>query len=239
MPPPSRVYLVSPCDRPIPPRVIAQFRRLKRYVRVRTSPPVANDMQTDDVVVLDARGCRPEVLAPELPEPAGAAWFILFNTHQLLPAGWATTLHSPHVEPVVDEPQEIDSYERVVAVIALRQHERWERVIKAVLRELPSGLVGARKLVSALLGDPWEIRRPRDLARAVGLQRQELHDRCQKGGIRCTDHLITYVRGLALDYLVRAEHLRVSEARTLVGIRDPSNFRRQQGRTLYIPEAAG
>ncbi|HXF95254.1 MAG TPA: efflux RND transporter periplasmic adaptor subunit [Gemmatimonadales bacterium] len=95
-----------------------------------------------------------------------------------------------------------------------------------------------KPLVRAVCTEPRDIRRPRDLARACGLPLVALKKRVAEFGFSRVEQFIVCIRLIAYEQAVAQHRLHANIARRLVGIRDPSNFRRQLGRARRgSPEA--
>lgn len=87
--------------------------------------------------------------------------------------------------------------------------------------------------------DAWmELRTTtRDLAFRAGIQRSVLRAQCARIGLQRVEHFITLVRWLAFEFLTGTREMSAGRARVVVGISDPSNFRRQLGRLGYYGHA--
>ncbi len=95
-----------------------------------------------------------------------------------------------------------------------------------VLAKEPS-LQSLETLVRAVCTRPYEIRRPKDLARACGLGIALLKGQAKELGFTRIEHLLVCIRMVACEQLVAQRHLPLQTARRLVGIADSSNSRRQ------------
>ena len=89
-------------------------------------------------------------------------------------------------------------------------------------------------LVATVLGHPWRIRDPVDLARTAGVLPESLRIRCEGLHLKRAEHFIILVRWLAFELLTNVERMSARRARLVVGISDPSNFRRQLRRVQYF-----
>ena len=108
-----------------------------------------------------------------------------------------------------------------------------EELVNAIVMSVPI-LVPLRDLVAIILEHPWRIRRPRDLAIVSRCTFGELKRRCADAGVKRVEHLISLVRWLGLDHLVRLRQVAPWRARLITGVPDRSNLQRQVARARYV-----
>ncbi len=93
-------------------------------------------------------------------------------------------------------------------------------------------------LVRAVCARPREIRRPRDLAGAVGMRLTALKRRIAELGFTRAEHFIIAVRTIACEQLLHQRGVPLQVARRLTGIGEPSNHRKQLARAMdHSPQA--
>lgn len=199
-------------------------------------------MLCHDLVI--ARGhFRPEdvvlVDLPELPEGFdGLALEPILRAHQIwlvtderpVWGGWLELSRS--VARVIysnrNHPDQL--YRRIVGDLLLYL-AAWEPTsLAACAVQLDPRLRRAVGLVTKLLEHPWEIRRPNQLAESSGMSMRRLKKQSIECGFDRVEHLITCARFAAAQALIRDRPCSASAARRIVGVEDPSNFRRQLGR---------
>jgi hypothetical protein len=123
--------------------------------------------------------------------------------------------------------QRMKGYPSLVSMLAGRLRGlSGEEVARLVLEHEPF-FEPVAPLVSAICRDPWGLRRPKELARAVGVAHRWLRESCRALGFTRVEHLMIAVRMVALELLVRERRLTLSIARRQVGISNPTNARGQ------------
>ncbi len=149
--------------------------------------------------------------------PVAAGWL------RLVYGGAAAVLHCPQMA-------RLGGYAPLVAEVQvlLGEHGPLE-LARDVVRRAPI-LRRVEHLVEAVCRCPWEVRRPRDLARAVGVDPSQLRQLCRRVGFARIEHLIVFVRAAMLEVLGRRSRVSRRLARHLAGVADPSNLRRQLSR---------
>jgi hypothetical protein len=108
---------------------------------------------------------------------------------------------------------------------------RLSSVALGCLRRAPR-LTALSDVVMVVLESPWNVRRPRDLARALRTTIDDLKGRSVAAGFQRLEHVIALTRATAYRCLVDDIRLRPATAYGVLGIRDRSNFRRQLSRTM-------
>ncbi len=112
------------------------------------------------------------------------------------------------------------------------------QVAELVVKQNPR-LRDLEDLVGTVLRFSWQVRKPSDLAFRASIQHSILQARCISLGLKRVEHFITLVRWLAFGILTSIERMSARRARLVVGISDPSNFRRQLRRLAYLGRIAG
>ncbi len=144
-----------------------------------------------------------------------------------VPAAWLAVAHEPRVELLLaSSGDSIDEARLRGTVARVLEHAR-ERVVAGVLRRCRSLFQERESVVRALVADPWGIRLPRDLARALGVSLAELKHTCLPTQLSRPQHVLTLVRWCAYEFLTLEAHLSPVRALEAVGVRDRSDFRRQ------------
>lgn len=190
------------------------------------------------VMILDLAN-PPPGLAPPLPGVTSrCSYIVLARTSQAVALPWVNFLRSDSARLLTLRDGEPEPLARFVSLL-----ERYAdginptQVVRAVLQLVPQ-LGGAEDLVQVILEHPWDVRRPRDLRTYACCREATVRRHCDSLGLKRSEHLITLVRAAALEYLTAGGRMTAHRARLLVGIADPSNFRRQARRAAYFRHPA-
>jgi len=224
----SRVHLVA---RSLP-GVAVGFQRCaisSATIGVRDGLPAAGEVQPWDVVVLDL-DALPAGLTPQSLRPTAARAQVLLVSGSLAVApGWLA-LAAERIVVIEAAPDERDRGCPAVVTRLLHLAAALDpRVVGyAVLAAQPRwvGVGRLEEAVQAVCAQPWEVRRPSQLAYAAGIPPRELLARCRAAGHKRVEYFITEARLTIRVYLV-SRGMRVGLAELVAGIRDPSNLRRQ------------
>ena len=141
---------------------------------------------------------------------------------------WLSLARRPNVTVVhCDARDRRNGFSAVTAaLLRLFQGPTGMEICEMVLAREPV-LATLRPLVYALCEQPWEVRRPWQLAAAIGATVASVRREIGTLGFGRVEHFITYVRFVALEEIAARRQLPIAAARRLVGIMDPSNLRRQ------------
>jgi hypothetical protein len=157
---------------------------------------------------------------------------------QAIPTAWSGLLRSPLIRLVAIDQHADDAYAQLAALLESRDKGPRSDEIASRLEQRVPALQAVGDMLRHVLDEPWRIRRPRDLAAALGTDVAALRRRTRQLGLSRVEHLITATRFLAFEYLVAVEHLSVHKALAIVGVADRSNFRRQCNRADYFLQDA-
>lgn len=176
---------------------------------------------------------QPEVLASTPGIQSTAYHVVLVEPSQLLPLRWVEFVRRPRVHLVTLMPQQPDPFTRLFALLdarfaSLTHGEIASRILEGMPRLLPM-----ETTVRIVVAASWDIRTPADLTRNTGVPHRSLRDNCRQLGLKRIEHLITVVRENGIRFLV-SRGLSVRRAQCVMGVSDPSNFRRQTERTRYF-----
>lgn len=166
---------------------------------------------------------------------ANIVYVLLAARDQSLPLAWFAFHKSAQVELVTVGPGRDAASQGTLAAILSRLAglHAPSRIAASVIASEPR-LVGLEDLVVAIVSQPWQVRDPADLARAAGCVESSVRERCKLIGLKRTEHFVTLIRWLAFQIMTGKERMSVPRARRLLGISDPSNFRRQLSRARYF-----
>ena len=89
-------------------------------------------------------------------------------------------------------------------------------------------------IVRCLLAAPHSVRRPADVARAVGMSDLRVRAQAREAGFSRVDHLLTHLRLRAGQLLRERTDWPRHRIDQVLGIRDRSNFRRQAARVCRM-----
>jgi hypothetical protein len=156
---------------------------------------------------------------------------------ELVPGSWLTLSRDPRVR-LVSPGSGPDPLAGLVKELAQQvQAPTGAEVARLVLERTPL-LDPVAPFVTAVCEQPWRVRRPHDLAAAVGLSRHRVLQSCRALGFERVEHFITAVRMVALSLLTAERRLSLAVARHTLGITDTSNARRQLERARHRSGAA-
>lgn len=206
-------------------------------LRTTTRLPPAREKQEQDVVVIDLLYPSPGLCPPNATKDHGRLYVLVVARQQSIPVAWVEFAILGSVELLTIEPNSLKPFAPVAAAVErLRGRAPPPQVAGEVVMRNPC-LRDLEDLVSTVLSFPWQIRQPRDLAFRAGIQRSVLRAQCARIGLQRVEHFITLVRWLAFEFLTGTREMSAGRARVVVGISDPSNFRRQLGRLGYYGHA--
>ena len=231
------VYLVSQDPEPLlaPLQHPEGPGNLLLEVRPTLKAPSGREPCERTACVLDLVNPPPGMQPPQICDDADIWYVVLVSRSQSLPIPWVRFCRSRKVELLsVDVGNGSDrSYRLLTDVLGrLAGSLNHESLSRELVRENPR-LTAYEDLVCAVLRHPWHVREPVDLARTTGIFPEALKVRCEALHLRRVEHFITLVRWLGFELLTRVEGMSARHARLVVGISDPSNFRRQLGRVRY------
>jgi len=203
-----------------------------------TAPPVGRENQEQAIAILDLSHPPGRLEPPPVAGRSRTAYIVVMAEGQSVPVRWVNFLRLPMVEVItVGEGPSTLRYGGISTILARHRGDLSPERLAQLLVARERWLESFADLVTVIFGAPWTIRDPCDLARATGTLEWVLRERCEAGGFRRVEHFITIVRRLGMELLTSVEHMRTSRARTMVGISDPSNFRRQLRRVGYFRQS--
>ncbi len=193
--------------------------------------PSLNQVCRDDVVIVDLADL-PAATPKEKAAPAGLRiYLVLGNTP--VPPDWVAMLAEPPERVRLircSNAARLTGFRPVVAAVKeIVQGPTPDDIAALVLGAEPV-LVSAQHLVGTLLRRPWDVRRPRDLARHAGMSMGEVKEVIGSIGFMRVEHFVITVRLVAYEELTAKRKVPTVVARALAGIGDTSNWRRQIGR---------
>lgn len=195
-----------------------------------TTPP-RSTVRCSDIVIVDLedlpQGVNPTALRHLVPPRR----LCLILGDRPIPAVWVALVALDNVS-VVSCPgaRRTGGFTPVVSALAdLLGRPTGGQIADMVITTEPS-LAPADALVRAICCDPWDVRRPRDLAVKVGWTRGALRRACRQLGFARVEHFVISVRMLAVQQLITHWKLDSTLARSLAGVKDLSNTRRQLAR---------
>jgi hypothetical protein len=209
---------------------VALCRALKPKVVARhwaAAPPV-HEVRPGDVVVVDLTDAHHPVDPSRLQPLLGRGTVCLIPGDAPISPHWLDLASQPGVH-VLSASSRQTGDATVAELLRLVQGPTGRRVAELVLNAEPT-LRFVEPLVEVLCGEPWSIRRPRDLALRSGMTLDAVRRQCGELGFTRVEHFIICVRLLAYSELVAREHLPIRTARALAGFGDPSNMRRHAQR---------
>ena len=230
------IYLVSGNPVPLFAAIEAGL-GVRFHVTIKRMPaaPVGRENQEPSIAILDL-GHPPGHLLPPVAASCRMTYIVVIAQGQSIPVEWVGFLRQPAVEVItVGNGASALRYGGISSIVARHRGDHASARAVELLLSKEEWLVSYADLVKVILAAPWTIRDPCDLARATGTPELVLRKRCEAAGFRRVEHFITLVRRLGLEALVGVDHMRASRARMVVGISDPSNFRRQLRRVDYFP----
>ncbi len=210
-------------------------------IRRARRPPTGRQHAERSVAVIDLASSPPDLQPPPCASDAEIRYLLLVARHQVLNIPWVEFCVSRQVELVtVDGGMASDRKYKPLAgalsrLVGSLNHEQ----LTAAVVEQNEWLKDCEDLVRAVLADAWRVRDPIDLTRLAGVLPGSLRARCEGLGLTRVEHFITLVRSLAFELLTGVERMSARRARLIVGISDPSNFRRQLRRVRYPSRAGG
>lgn len=226
-----RLVVVASVRSRLPAHLGRWARQARVPVKIDVLPPGFTTVPSAPVIVDLARERKIDFNAP-----LGIDWLlVVLAESQAVPARVVEALHHANARLVVLRQAEIVDYNPVIAHLEhhlIRPAEPWD-LVEAVLLSAPM-LAPLRELVATVLAHPWRIRRPRDLAIVSRCTRGELKRRCADAGLTRVEHLVSLVRWLGFDHLVKVRHMAPWRARLIVGVPDRSNLLRQVARATYV-----
>jgi hypothetical protein len=222
------VYVVC-CS---PPR----RRALAGALRAGRDPPEVRELSTlrfppetghDALLVVDLRDPLDPRERQWTGQAAIAGVILIATSAQSVPAPWLEVARQPNVQLLLTpSPDSIDeAHFRGAVTRALERNI--EHMVAAVRKCCGQEFDALQDVIRAVLTDPWGIRRPRDLARALGISPAQLRTRCGPVAGGRIDHVLAFIRLCACTFLAGECHIPVAAALEAVGVRDRSNFRRQ------------
>lgn len=107
-----------------------------------------------------------------------------------------------------------------------------EQVVRCVTEREPR-LRRVGHFVAALYGDPYAVRRPRDLAWATHCSVAVIARQAKVLGFARSEHLLTAIRERVYQSLMDDFQQTRNTARVLAGVKDESNFRKQRRRVSH------
>jgi len=199
-------------------------------VRTLSGTPSRLEHHHTSVLVIDLRDPHPvePVESSRLGQGLAAAGVVLIGaSKQSVPAGWLEVARQPNVQLLLTSPGDKMDEARLRSTVLQVLERSVERAVAGALRRCGHRFETFQDLVRAVVADPWGIRRPRDLARVLGVSLPALRHMCEPLGLGRTDHVLTYIRWCAYEYLTVECHMSSARALEAVDVRDRSNFRRQ------------
>jgi hypothetical protein len=234
------VYLVSQNPEPIllavqnvgvPPSAMVEVRHVLKA-------PMGRTHHEQSVVVIDLIH-PPAGLQPPLYSADGKVFYVLLVARdQSVALPWVEFRRSGTVEFASVDSAGLSErrFRPLVALLSrLTENVGPERLATVLIARNP-WLKDCGDLVCTTLAQPWRIRDPIDLARAIGMLESALRVRCEALGLKRIEHFVTLIRWLAFENLTCVEEMSAKRARLVVGIADPSNFRRQLRRVSYFAD---
>ncbi len=225
------VYVV--CASPERRRAIAGALRAGRDppdVRTLSGTLSRFEQHHNSVLVIDLRDPNP-LEPPESPRTgrrfAVAAVILIATSKQSVPAAWLEVAREANVQLLLTPPANAIDEGRLRNAVAQALERSLDRVVAGVLRRCGKRCEALEDVVRAVLSDPWSIRRPRDVARALTISLAQLRSICEPLGLGRIDYVLTYIRRCAYEFLTFDCHISSARAFEAVGVRDRSNFRRQ------------
>jgi len=206
-------------------------------VRATTSMPIVKEGQEQSVVVIDISNAAQSVRPPHSSNGPTMLCVLIVDRQQSVPFPWLEFAASCPVRVVGIQRDSPDPFAPLLSALELINRRRSTGQLAELLVDRHPSLRRAEDIVQVILGQPWRIRRPSDLAFCSHVSESTLRDRCHELGLKRIEHLITLVRWLAFELLVSAEGMPPKRARIVVGITDRANFRRQLGRLSYLDVA--
>lgn len=206
-------------------------------VRHWTTPPAPDQVSSGDQVVVDLTAGEPLAGPEAVAALTQAADVWLVTGVDLVPGSWVALARDPRVR-MVSPGSGPDPLAGLVKELAQQIHAPpGGEVARLVLDRTPL-LDPVAPFVTAVCEQPWRVRRPCDLAAAVGLSRHRVLQSCRALGFERVEHFITAVRMVALSLLTAERGLSLAVARHTLGITDTSNARRQLERARHRSGAA-
>jgi hypothetical protein len=206
-------------------------------VRHWTAPPAPDQVNPGDQVVVDLTAGEPLAGPEAVAALTQAADVWLVTGVDLVPGSWVALARDPRVR-LVSPGSGPDPLAGLVKELAQQiQVPSGGDVARLVLERTPL-LDPVAPFVTAVCEQPWRVRRPCDLAAAVGLSRHRVLQSCRALGFERVEHFITAVRMVALSLLTAERGLALAVARHTLGITDTSNARRQLERARHRSGAA-
>jgi hypothetical protein len=208
-------------------------------VRHWTAPPPPEQVSSGDQVVVDltagepSEGGGPDAIA-RLTQAADV-WLV--TGVELIPGSWLALSRDPRVR-LVSPGSGPDPLAGLVKELAQQVHAPTGAEVARLVLERTPLLDPVAPFVTAVCEQPWRVRRPHDLAAAVGLSRHRILQSCRALGFERVEHFITAVRMVALSLLTAERGLSLAVARHTLGITDTSNARRQLERARHRSGAA-
>jgi hypothetical protein len=201
--------------------------------------PLADRSAERSIAIIDLANLPDGLQPPLFCQDAEIRFVLLVDPQGAITFPWLEFARSDAVESVLGIlPQGPEPYAPLATVLArLDGRLSQERLATLVLARNPQ-LAGVEDLVRPVLAYPWSLRRPRDLAASLRTPEPVLLRRCEAVGLTRVEHLLTLVRWLGFQVLITEEGLAIRRARLIVGISDPSNFRRQLRRLAYFERSA-
>ena len=200
--------------------------------------PHASALPTEDPMVIDLMDPVTELIGSALEGRLNAISVVLSNRWSSLVVGdapidprWLQLAMDRNVEVFVCSPSKgVRCFNPIIGSIRGKYRcPDAQALVDLVVKAEPSLVVLAR-FVEGVVGHPWEVRYPKDLARVAGVGLAHLRMTCLRNGYRRIEHFITTVRSVAARVLVTNQAVPNHFAQYRVGIGDSSNFRRQLSR---------
>ncbi len=195
-------------------------------VRVVASPELDFELGAHDQCVVDL-GCLPAGMRPERVLRVVrryATWLLVGSSP--IPSEWVPILREDRARVVPLISGRPDTNGLLSALREAIAEPSGTEIAGLVINGEPL-LRPLGPLVLAICCRPWSVRRLRELAQAVGTRPRDVLLQCEASGFERAEHLIICVKTIALEQLCGSKGTPLSVARRLVGIRDPSNARRQ------------
>jgi hypothetical protein len=235
-----RLYYLTPAKALTTASIIQSLFESPEFLQIqisRAAPPSSSSLSTS-LLLLDLDRVDSSTPVPALNQLPIDSFAIVYKNLSI-PSEWLPLLRrqelnilsiaSPH--PLV--------HPQVASILRARIRNLAMGLTNAVLERSTSLLGDCREMIQEILRNPWGIRTPKDLASALRISVADLRLRCSRMRISRSEHILTAIRCLALDYLIGEHQFTVRDAMRAVGIRDRSNFRRQWRRARYAFERDG
>jgi len=200
-------------------------------VRRYTVFPPPYRVSAGNVVVVDLLETAPPIRSSQVDELARSASVLLVSGPGHIDGDWLQVLAQSRAHLIYcDGSARRGGFGPVLTAIGQRlgQLPR-EALAREIVAKQPS-LLPLEDMVAVVCGDPWGIRRPRDLARACQTPLRAVVRRCRSAGFRRAEYVITAARSWLCEVLVGEHNAARRSANLLAGISDASNLRRQVAR---------